>query len=439
MVESVTAGTGGPNGRRHPSVPCPQSMAGSPHPAADPEPYPPTELSYAEAASLVGTAAEIERTVSEHGEQLRKASRELIARWHRAKAALDSLAMLDSRQDLSEAGQAQRQVRAWQAQDGGEDRRHRPWWLAAPVVWTLIGISAIYDAVFFAGTFRQAVDTGGTPPPLADQVAYVPGVAIAMALILAGSWLAVPLFRHRARAERRTRRGRLDWRIVLRRVFLAWRPDEQQRDPADLPWPSWPLPVAFGTVVVVVLGTWAWLRSVDIRDVNQRVPIVALLVLLTVTAIAFKAAAHNPYADRAKAVEKQWSTTLERFTVLQATARTAVSDLYEAWQDLRLVTTEVAGESRRQIVVAWAAVANGRAQHQLAGMVAPSFASVDDDLIGCLVFVEVAGPPLRVAPLREAIATLDRYPPADLEKDLEGRLERLNQQLAVGLGASPAH
>ncbi|XVU20897.1 hypothetical protein ACQPZJ_26890 [Actinoplanes sp. CA-054009] len=293
------------NGRRYPSTPC-----GAGFPPVLPltpvgnrqEPYDRDELSYAESARLTRATMAAEAAIVAARDGIREAHRRLVTAWHRGETAVRRVEEYAAGHRHGEAGRSRRRVLDRHAGDGAEDRRARPRWLSWWLVWPLILISAAYDTAFFAETFQTALDVPEDAPAWQNAISYIPGFGIAMALILCGSWLAVPLLRHRNRAERRPTRGRLDWPIVLSRTFRRWRPAVESRRPGDLPWPSWPLPVAFLLALVGVMGTWAWLRGGDLLDQRLRGPLAALLVLLTVSAIAFKASAHNPFQDPGRRV-----------------------------------------------------------------------------------------------------------------------------------------
>ncbi|WP_067498415.1 hypothetical protein [Actinoplanes sp. TFC3] len=424
-----------PGGRRYSSVPCPR---GSDLPIIDvvalPEKYDRTELSYAEAALLTRAGLAADESLAEAHPRIQDAADRLAQAWHRAAAALQRLAEFEAEQALREAGRACRRVRDRHAGDGPEDRRHRPFWLRAPLVWTLIMVSAIYDTVFFATIFQNAIDLRDDAPLWEKAISYIPGFGIAMALILSGSMLAVPLFRHRARAERRRLRGRLDWRVVLSRTFLVWRRNADQRADQDLPWPSWPFPVAFVALVLAVLGVWAWLRGRSMFDPSMRWPLVALLLLLTVSAITFKAVAHNPFADRSAEASKQLRQARDRLAKLEIKARREIGAITTAGQKLQAANEEAAAAARRHVTQAWSDIADQRGRHGLTGPVAPGFAPVTkDDLVGCLMFAGLQAPALRVRVLDYGITAVDSYHAEQLEKQLDEVLKRLNDQLATAL------
>ncbi|RKR87250.1 hypothetical protein BDK92_1524 [Micromonospora pisi] len=430
----------GSGGRRYQPVPCPQQVGLGPTrlapetPVAVPQPYEVRQLSHAEAARLARAAVSADETLSAAHHPIRHAGDALLDAWHRARSAIQRLSVLESEQELLIAATAKRTVVERHARDGAEDRTARTKWLKPGVVWTVIMLSALYDTFFFATSFRDALDAVDDLSTPEFWVSFIPGVAIAVALILSGSWLAVPLFRHRLRAERRRQRGRLNWRIVLRRTFVDWRPEEQEREPDDLPWPSWPLPVAFATLVVCVLGLWAWLRGADMQD-ELRWPMVALLLLLTLAAIALKASAHNPYADRAEAVERELVEVTGRYRTLEAEARTSLGAHGKAWQEMHVVTEDAAAAARRPVVQAWAEIADDRARHGLTGMIAPDFAALDEeDVAGCQLFDGLGGPPLRTRVLRYGREAIAQYHPDRLAEDLDQQLARLNAQLSTGLG-----
>ncbi|BAL92160.1 hypothetical protein AMIS_69400 [Actinoplanes missouriensis 431] len=437
MTDVVPSGA---NGRRYAPVPCPRRSGGTlpllGQVAAEPAKYEPEQLSYSESALINRATRAADESLASAYTTIREAADQLVRAWHDAGAALQRLAGLRSERRLAEAGRRRREVLDDHRHDGPEDRRSRPWWLAAPVVWGMILASALYDSYFFATTFQDALDLEENPSLWETMVSYVPGVGIAIALIISGTLLASPWFRHRVRAERRPERGPLSWRIVFNRVFRVWRPDTQTRSETDLPWPSWPLPVFFVLMVSGVLGYWAWLRGQGIRDDSLQWPLVALLLLLTMSAIALKAMSHNPFADRERASRRGLESATARRGTLEAAARTEVARCSAAWYHLEATTEEAAAAARRCLTEAWAQIAEERERHQRAGAIAPDFATGAPDadmLAGAQFYAGLANPRLRVYVLEQGRRVLDEHQVIVLEKRLDGLLGELNQQLDAAL------
>ncbi|MFF5081611.1 hypothetical protein ACFY36_31570 [Actinoplanes sp. NPDC000266] len=425
------------NGRRYPSTPC---GAGFPPvlplmPAGNrQEPYDRNELSYAESARLTRATMAAEAAIVAARDGIREAHRRLVTAWHRGETAVRRVEEYAAEHRHGEAGRSRRRVLDRHAGDGAEDRRARPRWLSWWLVWPLILISAAYDTAFFAGTFQTALDVPVDAPWWHTAISYIPGFGIAMALILAGSWLAVPLLRHRNRAERRPTRGRLDWRVVLSRTFLRWRPSVETRRPGDLPWPSWPLPVAFLLALVGVLGAWAWLRGDGLIDDRLRGPLAALLVLLTVSAIAFKASAHNPFKDRDVESRVGLARSGEELTRLEKGARDELGEHTTAWQDFHAAVEDAAADSRRHVVQAWAEIADERGRHGLTGPIAPRFASADGE--GVIFEGLLPAPAVRSLVLGDAGQAVERYRPSALEDRLTTALRAATDQLSRAMDPS---
>ncbi|MBO4164076.1 hypothetical protein [Micromonospora antibiotica] len=421
------------NGRRYPSVQCPPLLTlGATRfaePVATPEPYRPDQLSHTESARLVQAKADAEEALTAYHQRLKTAGDRMVDAWHRAKLGLHRLEVLLAERELGAAARQERLVESDHAADGVEDRRYRPGWQHPAFVWTVILLSAVYDTVFLAESFRDALDSGGS---VEYWVAFLPGAGIFMALTLAGYWLGVPLFRHRARAERRRWRGQLGWRILLRRVFVMWRPEDEERQPGELPWPSWVLPVGFATLVVGVLALWAKLRGshLDPHQSDLKWPLVGLLVLLSVSAIAFKAGAHNPAADRAKRVGLRRRAVTRRYDRLKARSEKQLAEHEKAWQELHLAVEDAVTGVWRHVTDAWTEIAEGRARHGLTGMVAPGFVtSADTDASTRALFAGLAGPSLRLETLRVTQDLLDRHRPEMLSAEQTALTEQLNAQL----------
>ena len=421
------------NGRRYPGAPCTGGISATLpllQIAARPEKYEKGELSYAESARLTRAAIAADAVITAAREGIRQNFRRLVTAWHSGETAVRQVEDFAAGHRLGEAGRSRRRVLDRHAGDGPEDRRARPRWLSWWMVWPLILMSAAYDTAFFASTFQTALDMPRDAPWWHKAISYIPGFGIAMALILAGSWLAVPLLRHRSRAERRTMRGRLNWRVVLSRTFLRWRPNPDSRRPDDLPWPSWPLPVGFLLVLLGVLGMWAWFRGDGLIDGRLQGPLVALLVLLTVSAIAFKASAHNPFMDRDVESRAELSGSRREVTRLETGARAELGELTAAWQDFHAAVEDAAAESRRPIIEAWAEIADERGRHGLTGAVAPHFASADNDMSGVVFEGLLPAPAVRTLVLGDAADSVDRYQPVVLEERLTVALRELTAQLS---------
>jgi hypothetical protein len=396
--------------------------------------YEAAQLSYAEAARLARARESAGEALVEAYDGIREAVARLDRARHRVGVALNRLSSLVSERRLGRAGEAFRRVLDEHAGDGAEDRRTRPVWQSAPVVWGLILICAVYDTFFFATTFQVALDTPADAPWWEKAVAYVPGLGIAMALIVAGTLIGKPLFRHRSRAERRSERGPLNWRIVLARTFREWRPGKDRREAGDLPWPSWPLPVSFLLLVLAVLGVWAWLRGNDLRDQSLRWPLVALLLLLTIAAVLLKAIAENPFADH-------WALSRKRLEAVRRTARLRekevrreITGLTDSWYRLQAVTEQATAAARRELIDAWIEIAESREQHQRTGPISPAFAQPGaTDRVTVTFFDGVDGPPMRALVLDQAWKALEEAAPMQFSDRLDELLEMMDRQLEAAM------
>lgn len=429
--------TGGtPNGRRYATVPCPR-RPGSTLPllgvAAEPEKYRPDQLSYTEAAQLARAREDAADILTGAHDGVQKSVTRLEKARHGAGAALQSYSVLLAEGRIRAAAEGRRRVLDEHRPDGPEDRRSRPRWQSAPVVWGLILISALYDTFFFANTFRVALDTSSDASRVERLIAYVPGIGIAIALLVAGALIGKPLFRHRSRAERRPRRGPLNWRVVFDRTFRTWRTGVDERAPDGLPWPSWPLPVAFLLLVLGVLGYWAWLRGEDESSRNERLqwPLVALLLLLTVSAILLKAIAENAFADRDQRSRRSLRLARWHSWFLERRARRRIAVLTTAWYRLQAVVDEAETAARRRLTDAWVAIAEAREQHQRTGGIAPAFAGVvADDRVDGPFFAGLAGPPLRTPMLDQGRELLGECVPERFHDQLEDLLRKAGYQWA---------
>lgn len=435
MTEMINP-NGSATGRRYPTVAC---GGGNPTvlsllPTAKSVAYRPDELSYAESARLTRAALEADAAIVTARDGIRQALRNLVKAFNDGEAAVRKVEDYTAGHRLADAADARRRVVDRHAGDGPEDRRDRPRWLSWWLVWPLIFLSSAYDTAFFAGTLRDALDVQDHAPWWEQGLSYLPGFGIAMALILCGSWLAVPLLRHRSRAERRATRGRLNWRVVLSRAFVRWRPDEESREPDDLPWASWPLAIGFLLMLVGVLGTWAWLRGDGLFDHRLQGPLAALLVLLTLSAIAFKASAHNPFKERDEKSRAELASSREELAELETAARAKLGEHTQTWQEFHGEVEDAAAASRRIIMRAWADIADERAQHGLTGTVAPHFVG-DQAAPGAVFEGLLPAPAVRELVLGDAgsAESVSRYTPQTLADRLADALEKATEQLDRGM------
>ncbi|MER7166186.1 hypothetical protein ABT336_08965 [Micromonospora sp. NPDC000207] len=431
--------TAGTDGRRYLPTPCPREHSLTvARPASDElatgsQPYPVDRLSHTESAQLIRAREAAESALTATHTQIDRAVERVVHAWHRAKVSLHRLEMLAADRRLHDAVQDDRRNAREHSGSGPEDPRNRPVWQHPTVVWSAILVSAVYDTAFFAESFRDVLDVADSSS-FEYWAALLPGVGIVMALVLAGSLLGTPLHRHRHRAERRPVRRRLTWAVLLRRVLFDWRPQDEERHPDDPYWPSWVLPVTFTTVVVGVLGVWAYLRG-DSDDAEQRLlqlPMVALLVLLTLAAIGFKANAHNPYADQSARLRRRRRRLERRYGRLVSAARRRTARHGTAWQKLHSVTELAATLVRRPVAQAWTEIAEERGRHGLFGTLSPPFHLAGDaSPVDGAVFAGLTGPELRLTALRMAVEDLNRYRPELLRQELDAILPELNSQLSA--------
>jgi hypothetical protein len=222
------------NGRRWQApVPCPATttLLGDPMmPARSPR------MEDVEAAALLRAFSSANATLLQARPGLDEAGDQVVDRFHRAQNAVDQITRYVYRQKVTEARRAEDGVVREHADDGPEDRRKRvlPKW----TVWIVLVVAAVFDVAFVGDVVQRIFGAG--PREVLFWLAYLPGLGLALGLFVAGHRLAEHLFRHRERAIRSKRRGRLDPWLLLRKVFWDWRPEEQTRESRDLPGTAWP-------------------------------------------------------------------------------------------------------------------------------------------------------------------------------------------------------
>ncbi|MGY0021960.1 hypothetical protein ACVHNB_23745 [Streptomyces sp. YJ-C3] len=287
----------------------------------------------------------------------------------RARGALEAVERFEHTRTPGKARQRAEELDAEHAQDGPEDLRRssRLWrWVLLPLV-VLAGMA--FDTAFI-GTILQALMKVG-PHQAAYYLAYLPGLAVPICLLAAGTLLAESWFRHRVTAARGTERTRRRLTREGRRLRLERVTETRER--SSLPWPvaGWPLLFTLG--ILAMSGFWAYTRTVQVGSdrlgflAAYRPAVVVLLLMLGLATVLAKIMAHNPYAHRAKRIVEGAQEAEKTAADLLAAARNEIARLLTSWSRLKSATLAAEDQAHRALDDACIALVQDRARSGVAG------------------------------------------------------------------------
>lgn len=156
----------------------------------------PEHLDNGEMRMLLRAAREVAELVGHNREQLAAARARTIDAHARTEEALQSLARFDATASLRTTRVAHEAVESRHAEDGAHDRRRRHLWIRA-LRWPVIAAMALFDAWYFMRVFQYLTTSEETVSPAEQTVSFLPGVVLALALMLSGHAIAAPLHRVR--------------------------------------------------------------------------------------------------------------------------------------------------------------------------------------------------------------------------------------------------
>jgi hypothetical protein len=390
--------------------------------------YDAKELDNAEAATLARAAIDAEAGLAAAMPDVDAASRQLTDATARWRTALDRLAALLADRTVLISGKARHRAARRHAQEGPEDRRHRPkmWtW----VLYLSLAIASVYDTWFFAFMLRKLTNE---KDPLLQKFSYLPGFLIAAALLVSGTMLAKQVVRAWSHRDRMTRRGPLVLKDALTRLW-KWRPLSQTRGADDLPWPIWGLPLAFFVFVLLTFGVWANQRVLESRGGSTAVhypqyAVVMLFLLFTLGAILVKIVEYNPWADSVARAGREFQDGKQTFEKLVAEAEEAKRAHDPSWQRLRTTLDNAENAARRTVNQAWVCILERRAEHGLAGHLAPKFNEAGGTEAVSL-FHDMPEPAVPTTGLAKPRAMLEEYDGKKLSAEHEELVRKLIKQL----------
>lgn len=391
----------------HEPGPCPATVpCAAPAKPRERSAYDPLRLNNNEARLLTravrAAEGEIEEGVSNLAEAVSRACRSEIE----AIAAVGHVERV-----VTEAGAAREQVAAIRDRhrsDGAESRLIKQRWVGT-VMWVATVAAAGYDTAFFAAMFLKMLDR---PWSWTDPVTYasvLPGPLIAASLLLCGHGLAQAVARSRAHRERQPRRKRL-----FRRAD-----PELHRATDDLPWPNWPVPLAFLLLLLVTVALWALIRARDLNyaDAPIKVAFMLLLLLFNLTCVGLKVLHHNPYVETKKLADLTLANVARTEKQAVETASATVTEHTEATYVLRAALSQLKAIGQHKIDEAWEEILRARDEHGLAGELAPEF-----DVEGDCRFAEVKVPPIRSDSLKGLVEFANKLKPAEVHQRLTNAL-----------------
>ncbi|WP_157984596.1 hypothetical protein [Lentzea terrae] len=373
MSQTTVNGSGGGYSRPRPCPPTAPCAGMHGVPLMPRVRYDAKELDNAEAATLARASIDAEAGLAAAMSGVDAANQDLTDATARWRTALDKLGALLADRTVLIAGRARHRADRRHAHEGPEDRRYRPkaWTWA---LYISLAVASVYDTWFFAFMLRKLTNE---QDPILRYLSYLPGVLIAAALLVSGTMLAKQVVRAWSHRDRRTNREPLVLKDVVKRVWL-WRPESQKRDADDLPWAIWSIPLIFFVFVMVTFGIWANQRVRESRGGAAAVQypwyaVVMLFLLFTLGAIFVKIVEYNPWADSAARAEVEFKAGREVFEKALTEAEAAKRAHDPAWQRLRTTLDNAENAARRTMNQAWVCILERRAEHGLAGHLAPKF------------------------------------------------------------------
>ncbi|MFD5829278.1 hypothetical protein, partial [Lentzea sp. NPDC060358] len=390
--------------------------------------YGATELDNSEAATLTRAAIEAEEGLAAAMPGVDVATRDLTDATARWRTALDRLEALLAARTVLNSVVARHRVARRHAQEGPEDRRHRPkmwtWFLYISLV-----VASVYDTWFFAFMLRRLTNE---KDPLLAKLSYLPGLLIAAALLVSGTLLAKQVVRAWSHRDRMTERPPFALKDAFERLW-NWRPKSQTRDADDLPWPVWGLAIAFFTFILITFGVWAIQRVTQSRAEAAAVKypplaVVMLFLLFTLGAVFVKIIEYNPWADSVARAEKEFKRGKISFDKLVVEAEAAKRAHDPAWQHLRTMIDNTGNAARRTINQAWVCILERRAEHGLAGHLAPSFNEAGGTETVPL-FRDMPEPAVPTTGLVKPLEMLSTYDGKQLAAEQEQLVKKLIKQL----------
>jgi len=303
-----------------------------------------------------------------------------------------------------------------------------PLWLRV-LQWPVVIAAGAFDLWYFMQIF-QLISLGNKGASWLDViVTALPGLVLAVGLIVAGHTIGAPVYRamrrHEAAQERR--------KGIVRLICGLW---------------PWPLRLALPLMLIFVTGLWGAFRAIEANGKQPTVSMqmVSVLVMaLAVTAIAIKAAAYDPVAEAKGEARRDLLLVKLRLAFHQHQAHRGLIECRNAWSNLCALRDEVIAQVRGRYGEAYEFMTYARGMHEKAGQLPPSFATIGtfepdtESLAGRVEsdFKAVDQPPPEFADLREVQRVIVKYDPEPLAGELFDLAGDATRQMIVTPVAVP--
>lgn len=379
----------------------------------------PEHLDNGEMRMLLRAAREVAELVGRNRGPLAAARARTIDAHARAEETVQSLARFEAAASLRTSRAAREKIEFRHSEDGAHDRRRRETWIRV-LRWPVIAAMAVFDAWYFMRVFQYLTSSEEAVSPGEQVVSFLPGVVLALALMLSGHAIAPPLHRMSER---------------LRSLH--------ERRPGLALLGSLTLPALFLAAVLATVTVWAALRARDtgveeVEGARYAPGWVALLMLvLAITAVAMKVVAHNPYADSAAEARRGLLRARLTYAWLVRRVGDALREHERAWSDLCALRDELASQVRLESMRVWeAAILAARMFHGQAGHLPPAPAAIQPGATQAPtaawvapLFTGVVEPPPELGPLVEAHRIAVTCAPAELRARRAELISRIDAQL----------
>lgn len=313
------------------SRPCGEPNGAAPESAQDDRGLSGREAAALQRAHVMASGIQVDRL-----DQLDALSGQILETHGSAENAIGDIERYAALGAAGHARTGRGKVLARHASDGPEDRRD----LRVPRVipWIALIVSAVFDAGFVSTVIRYFLNL--RPSMYNILLSFLPGVGLSLGLFAVGTVLGEALLRRRIARIRAPFKPPSLFATAMEMLASGRKaePSGEKRELDDLPWPDLTGPLLLATAVLGLMAIWAWMRA-SFTLAGSRVAslgilepaFVALLLLLSLTTIALKVLAHNPYAQRDRESKKALKTAERRCSDLIARGRGMITAHHQAW------------------------------------------------------------------------------------------------------------
>lgn len=225
------------------------------------------------------------------------------------------------------------------ASDGPEDRRDSRVHRVIP--WVALIASGVFDASFVSTVIRSFLNLAPSTGNI--FLSFLPGLGLSLGLLVVGTVLGEALLRRRIATSRALLKPPSAFANAMELLISGrkTRSTGEKREPDDLPWPDLTGPLLLAAIVLCLMAIWAWMRASytiaggHVSSLGSMEPaFVVLLLLLSLTTIALKVLAHNPYAQRERMSRRAIKAAEKRCSELIVHGRGAITVHHKAWMRL---------------------------------------------------------------------------------------------------------